>query len=335
MSSLASVGAQGNAHILRQFRPVDAEDDSWMSDATKVQTAYDEAGARLKRGLPDNHFSSEKQRERINKKWKDQGLQVFHKSLEGKELNMRLDGRGRCLLYWTKPDGSQCTVELYVPTFARPTLSDQDRSRFVHFTADGIEIRNASGAVVRKAGVVAGPTVSRGEMQLMSNSENLLALWTVQTGYVAPAASTGPTVDIYGAKGQPLIRSATKTTTLEGYPKPPNAIAGMLSGFSTSSSIQVPNGGTLVSCVRTDLRPNDNFWIFFRTYLSANHPNHPYHGLWTAWAQPGVATRNARDIGPNIEFCRDCSKVTQQINIRRGEATTATTFTVVPRRTGW
>jgi hypothetical protein len=169
-----------HAHILKQFRPVDAEDDSWMSDATKVQTAFGEAGARLKRGLPDNHFSSEKQRERVNKKWKDQGLQDFHKSLEGKELNMQQNGR--CLLYWTKPDGSQCTVELNVPTFARPTLSDQDRSRFVHFTADGIEIRNASGAVARKAGVVAGPTVSHGEILLMRNSENLLALWTVETG---------------------------------------------------------------------------------------------------------------------------------------------------------
>jgi hypothetical protein len=108
---------------------------------------------------------------------------------------------GRCLLYWTKPDGSQCTVELYVPTFARPTLSEQNRSRFVHFTDDGIEIRNASGAVLRKSGVVAGPTVSRGEMQLMTNLDNLLALWTVQTGYIAPAASSGPTVDLYGDKG--------------------------------------------------------------------------------------------------------------------------------------
>jgi hypothetical protein len=180
----------------------------------------------LKRGLGSSEvcqkiFPSDNQREHTNKKWKHQGLQVYHKSWEGKELNMQQNSR--CLLYWTKPDGSQCTVELYVPTFASPTLSDQDRSRFVHFTANGIDIRNASGTVVRKAGVVAGPTVSRGEMQLRTNSDNLLALWTVQTGYVAPAESTGPTVDLYGAKGVSLIRPATKITTLEeGYPKPPN-----------------------------------------------------------------------------------------------------------------
>jgi hypothetical protein len=87
--SLESAGVRGNAHILRQFRPADAEDDSGMSDATKAQTAFDEAGARLKRGLPDNHFSSENQRERANKKWKDQRLQVFHKSWEGKELHVQ------------------------------------------------------------------------------------------------------------------------------------------------------------------------------------------------------------------------------------------------------
>jgi hypothetical protein len=240
---------------------------------------------------------------------------------------------GRCLLCWTKPDGSQCTVELYVPTFARLTLSEQNRSRFVHFTDDGIEIRNASGAILRKSGVVAGPTVSRGEMQLMTNLDNLLALWAVQTGYIAPAASTGPTVDLYGDNGLSLIRSATKATTLEGYPKPPNR-GDAVWLFNEFLNHRVPNGGTLVSG-RPDLRSNDNFWILFRAYLSTNHPNHPYHGNWTAWAQPGAAARSARDLGPNIEFCRDCSKVTQHINIRRGEGTTVTTFTVGPRRTGW
>jgi hypothetical protein len=85
---------QGNSHILRQFRPVDAEDDSWMDDATKAQTAFDEAGARLKRGLPENHFSSDNQRERANKKWKDQGLQTHLRNAAKMTVGLKNSSNG-------------------------------------------------------------------------------------------------------------------------------------------------------------------------------------------------------------------------------------------------
>jgi hypothetical protein len=107
------------------------------------------------------------------------------------------------------------TVELYLPTFTRPTAPDD--KRWIHFISEGIVIRNAAGQVFRKSG--AGPTVSRSEMDLMTNSDNLKELWAKETGYVQPAASSG--TDDYGEKGAALIRSTTAPATLAKYAQPP------------------------------------------------------------------------------------------------------------------
>jgi hypothetical protein len=250
-------------------------------------------------------------------------IQVFHKSWEGKELHVQ--NNGRCLLYWRKPDDSEMTVELYLPTFTRPTAPDD--KRWIHFTREGIVIRNAAGQVFRKSG--AGPTVSRSEMDLMTNSDNLKELWAKETGYVQPAPSG---TDDYGKKGAVLIRGGTAPATLAKYAQPPNR-GDAVWLFKEFLNYQIPNGGTLVTG-RPDLRPQNNIWILFRDYLSSNHRNHPYHEVWTAFAEKGPAS--GRDVAKNLAFCRDgVSKTKETINIRRGEGSGSSTFTVGPRRAGW
>ncbi|KAJ3173395.1 hypothetical protein HDU87_007664 [Geranomyces variabilis] len=167
---------------LAPFAPDNALDDSWMKDPVQRQRALDAKGAQMRANLPADQFSSARQRARRLGALKDDPLYHHHAILEGQQV--MIHGNGRVVLRWQDPDDGK-PITLYIRTSKSlvPTMAGNIRT--VHFLAEGIGLRDETGAVAIPPGRDLSQAsregiLARKNFKFAQDGDSLLRLWTIE-----------------------------------------------------------------------------------------------------------------------------------------------------------
>ncbi|KAI8587304.1 hypothetical protein BDZ88DRAFT_247296 [Geranomyces variabilis] len=168
------------------FAPDNALDDSWMNDPVQRQAALDAKGAQMRANLPADQFSSTRQRARRLAGLRDDPLYHHHAILEGQQVMMH--GNGRVVLRWQdRDDGKPITLYIRTSKSLVPTMAGNLRT--VHFLADGIGLRDETGADVIPPGRDVSQAsregiLARNNFKFAEDGDTLLRLWTIQRALI-------------------------------------------------------------------------------------------------------------------------------------------------------
>ncbi|KAJ3172132.1 hypothetical protein HDU88_006946 [Geranomyces variabilis] len=168
------------------FAPDNALDDSWMNDPVQRQAALDAKGAQMRANLPADQFSSTRQRARRLARLRDDPLYHHHAILEGQQVMMH--GNGRVVLRWQDPDDGK-PITLYIRTSKSLVPTMAGNLWTVHFLADGIGLRDETGADVIPPGRDVSQAsregiLARKNFKFAEDGDTLLRLWTIERALI-------------------------------------------------------------------------------------------------------------------------------------------------------
>ncbi|KAI8826130.1 uncharacterized protein EV422DRAFT_154978 [Fimicolochytrium jonesii] len=179
--SLRECGLRDGRHplctILRAFAPEGATDDNWMFDLEARTRALIQKGEQLRAGLPDGFFSAQRQRDRSLMRFAPERAALMRPAtvLEGRGI--LIDSRGRFTLRWLQ---GTTPINLDFKVHKQLVPVTPTETRFIHFVAEGLEIRDEDGLPIANPGC-GGNTI------LHARARDLEALWNAERAALGPA----------------------------------------------------------------------------------------------------------------------------------------------------
>ncbi|KAJ3182576.1 hypothetical protein HDU85_002675 [Gaertneriomyces sp. JEL0708] len=294
-------------NILMPFAPADAQDDTWLQDEALRQEAIDAKVRQLMAGLPADHFSSEKQRERrLNALQMLEVDRVYHQHLNGTEIHV--SGNGTVTLRWLRPENNErVLIRFRVAQSLKSTLPGD--KRFIFFVDEGIALKDEMDRWMTIGKRRAATTVIVKAETMDLSSPELRECWQYErarvTGQQPQVVVAGP-VAVTVAPGRAPFKSTAKSEEMQAFTLPINEADGLwlLHQFLLE---HFPEGGVFNMAdperysTKTDLLES-SFRVLFPRFLE-RYAWHLYANHWMIWMRQ-FATVGAKHVYANIRFLR-------------------------------
>lgn len=277
------------ANALQMFAPEGATDRSWMDDPNQLQRVLAAKGAHLKTFLPPDFFSSEKQSERVRRRFATNPLYQFTRILNGREVIIQANGD--MILRWKAPaalvkgaaEDQDITLKIRLPKSAVPLKEGDKRS--VQFLAHGIGVIDENQRPLSRPGYSASEGLMRSaDFILHQESQLLQALWNSERRVVAPSRRLiqQTLADTLGGRtrraseteaGRKLFKQQSSEKTLAAFrPIRRNDSIWLLQQWLSAT---YPQGGTFAIVDAVEF-PDENSMVPSFTAFLNQHLDHPW-----------------------------------------------------------
>ncbi|KAJ3172623.1 hypothetical protein HDU88_005953 [Geranomyces variabilis] len=291
--------------MLRQFAPEGlAMGDDWMADPVQRRKALARKGQQLRAGLPEDFFSPEAQRLRVLGQQAADPIYQHIPVLEGRQV--KIHANGQVNLYWLSPAGNNVTFRLRAPVSFVPKLKGETRT--VHFLANGIGIRDGSGAILLTARQTDPSFGFLPATQLVVVDAQLPACYAAERALLGAVPAAAAAV----APGPPPLSAEVKGGQLAD--KRLSRHIARNDGlwlFKKWLDTQFPRGGVLSTATLREFPDrNDTIEEHLSAFL-AQHTTHPHYATVLPWVR-NIKTHSKKVLA-NIRFLRDSTRAPEQM----------------------
>jgi hypothetical protein len=328
-SAVGSVGAR--ERLVNSLAPPGSD----TTDPAVIQNVYDLAAARLAKGQPADHYSSDKRRKRVL------GYDVqAAENLEGAQVVVYSTNKVHFL--WKH---SGVTIKFDIPGSRSLIPKEKWEKRYLSFNLDGINVLNdMQEPLFRRDHQGSSVTWTKAELSRMEQGNQLQMLWQHHVpgeDWVEGAVEMSDTLPLafYEPKGLGPLRQKQKKN-LDKYGRPPNPGDGTWIVSEFLNDFYGDEGGRLFAGNPENF-PEFNpqsVRIQLESFVQrSKYANYPWKTEWESFITEN--TRNATaHIRENVKFCREILNTKQErskVGTKENPGATGVWWEIGPRRHGW